>query len=844
MGQQTGLTVSEASVRLLADGANELPQEKRRTLLQIALTTMREPMFALLLGSGAIYLLLGSLEESLFLVCFAGMSVVITIIQESQSEKVLDALRELTSPRALVVRDGTRLRIPSRELVRGDVIVLSEGDRVPADAKLHAAEDLQADESLLTGEPVPVRKRVSQEGDFAPPHAGGDDVPFVYASTLIVRGSGVAEVTQTGPQSRVGQIGRALSGIETATPRLTLETRRVVRTVALLGLLCCAMAAILFGLFRGSWLEALLAGLALGMSMVPEEFPLVLAVFTAMGAWRLSQVRVLTRRASAIETLGAATVLCTDKTGTLTQNRMTIAEVRTPEGTIRPFEAEGIPDAVSRVISCGTLACAIDPFDPMEKAFHALHAQTVKPGSGPESRRGPARVYPLRRELLAVTQAWADGEGYAIAAKGAPEAILELCRLDAARVEGIRSDIDAMAAAGMRVLGVAEARHISAVLPDSPTGFEFRYLGLVGLEDPLRIGVPEAVRQCQSAGIRVVMITGDYPVTAQAIALQAGIPAGEVVTGSALDKLDEAAFAETARRVNIFARIAPTQKLRLVQTLKAHGEVVAMTGDGVNDAPALRAADIGVAMGGRGTDVAREASSIVLLDDDFTSIVRTIRVGRRIYDNLRKAMGYIIAVHIPIAGMVLLPLVTGLPLILAPIHIAFLEMIIDPVCSIVFEAEKEESKVMQRPPRAPASRLLSSSLIRWGLMQGFFALLVVAGVYYSGYRWGLAANDLRALTFIALVCGNLGLVLINRSFSAGSLSLLKGVPRIFYTISAGVSVLLAAAVVWPPAGEIFQFGAFHGAELLVVFASLVLLILVLEAVKSMWPNRYQDMLAR
>jgi len=844
MGQPPGLAAAEASARLLAEGANELPQQRRRTLLRIALTTMREPMFALLLGAGAIYLLLGSLEESLLLLCFAGMSVIITIVQENRSERVLDALRELTSPRALVVRGGMRLRIPSRELVRGDVIILSEGDRVPADARLYAAEDLQVDESLLTGEPVPVRKRAAVEADLPPAHAGGDDQPFVYSSTLIVRGSGAAEVTQTGLQSRVGQIGRALAGIETATPRLTLETRRVVRAVALLGLVCCAMAAILFGLFRGSWLEALLAGLALGMSMVPEEFPLVLAVFTAMGAWRLSQARVLTRRASAIETLGAATVLCTDKTGTLTQNRMTIAEVRTQEGSFRPHEAAGIPDGIARVIACGTLASATDPFDPMEKAFHALHAQTVKPGSGQESSRVPARAYPLSRELLVVTQAWADAEGYAIAAKGAPEAILELCRLDTTRVKDIRSDMDAMAAAGMRVLGVAEARHASAVLPDSPTGFVFRYLGLVGLEDPLREGVPEAVRQCESAGIRVVMITGDYPVTAQAIAQQAGIPAGEVVTGSALDKMDEAVFAETACRVNVFARIAPEQKLRLVQALKAHGEVVAMTGDGVNDAPALRAADIGVAMGGRGTDVAREASTIVLLDDDFASIVRTIRVGRRIYDNLRKAMGYIIAVHIPIAGMVLLPLVTGLPLILAPVHIAFLEMIIDPVCSVAFEAEKEERNIMQRPPRAPTSRLLSSSLIWWGLIQGFFALLVVAGVYFCGNGWGLAENELRALTFIALVCGNLGLVLVNRSFSARIPSLLKGVPRIFYAICAAVSGLLTAALLWSPARKIFQFGAFHSSDFLVVLASLAVLILVLEALKWVWSNRYQDMLAR
>jgi len=832
--QRRGLTAAEASQRLLTCGANELPRQGHRTLGQIAFATMREPMFALLIGSGVIYLLLGSLEEGLLLLCFAGLSVGIAVIQESRSEKVLDALRELTSPRALVVRDGGPQRIPSRELVPGDIVMLSEGDRIPADARLLTAEDLLADESLLTGEPVPVRKRAGQEADVSlPGQPGGEDVPYVYSSTLVVRGGGLAEVLETGVRSRVGQIGRALAGIETATPRLTLETRRVVRTLAFAGLACCAIAVALFGMFRGSWLDALLAGLALGMSMVPEEFPLVLTVFTAMGAWRLSKTRVLTRRAAAIETLGSATVLCTDKTGTLTENRMAIAEIRT-EGDIFPLDGSGhdVPDAAAKVVSCGALASATDPFDPMEKAFHAFQSRMGKPADP----GAPVRVYPLRRELLAVTHVRADMNGYAVAAKGAPEAILELCRMDAGRAEAIVRGIDAMAAAGMRVLGVAEARHGGPDLPESPAGFEFRYLGLVGLADPLREGVPEAVKECHAAGIRVIMITGDYPLTAHAIALQAGILSGEVVTGSELEKLDEARFAEVARGVNIFARIAPEQKLRLVQALKAGGDVVAMTGDGVNDAPALRAADIGVAMGGRGTDVAREASSIVLLDDDFTSIVRTIRGGRRIYDNLRKAMGYIIAVHIPIAGMALLPLLTGFPLILAPVHIAFLEMIIDPVCSTVFEAERDESNVMRRPPRAPNARLLSSSLICWSLIQGVVALLVVAGVYYGGYRLGLPEPDLRALTFIVLVCGNLGLVLVNRSFLPG-LSLLKGVPWMFYMISGLVMALLAAAMLWAPVRVIFQFGSFNGRDLVVPFVCLTLLVLVLEIVKAVRARR-------
>ena len=841
-----GLAASEARARLVTDGANELPQQKPRSWLRIAFTIIREPMFALLLGSGVIYLLLGSLEEALLLLFFAGSSVGIAIVQEGRSERVLDALRDLTSPRALVVRDGERLRIPSREVIRGDLIVLAEGDRVPADAVIRAAEDLQADESLLTGEAIPVRKRPAEDADQIPPGPGGEDLPYVFSSTLIVRGSGLAEVTATGVRSKVGQIGRTLAGIEATTPRLTLETRNVVRTVAILGILCSVIAVVLFGLFRGSWLQALLAGIALGMSMIPEEFPLVLTVFIVMGAWRLSRVRVLTRRAAAIETLGAATVLCTDKTGTLTENRMSIAEVRTENEAVRleGTKAGPLSPAASAVIAYGAFASASDPFDPMEKAFHGLHGRLASAGAGILKKGLPAKIYPLRRDLLAVTQAWPDADrgGYDIAVKGAPEAVVRLCRLDAARAQAVQRDIDEMAEAGMRVIAVAGGRHAAAALPDNAAEFQFEFFGLVGLADPIRGNVPAAMQECRNAGIRVIMITGDYPLTARAIALRAGLPEGQIVTGDALDEMSDASLGEIIGHVNIFARIAPEQKLRLVRALKAQGEIVAMTGDGVNDAPALRAADIGVAMGSRGTDVAREASSIVLLDDDFNSIVRTVKLGRRIYDNLRKAMGYILAVHIPIAGMALLPLLTGLPVIFSPIHIAFLEMIIDPVCSIVFEAERAEDNVMNRPPRPPRARLLSAGLIQWSVVQGCVAFGIVAAIYIAGFRLHMPDADLRALTFVALVCGNLSLVIVNRTFSAGGVKLFRGISKVFWMISGIVVAVLAVAILWPPASALFEFGAFHAHDLADVALSALAVLAILESVKFIWPARFQRIL--
>ncbi len=836
-----GLTPQQAADRLRTEGPNELPRPGLRSFGRIVVDVIREPMFGLLLAAGAIYLLLGDLAEALLLLAFASISVAIAIVQENRSERVLEALRDLTSPRALVIRAGQRLRIPGREVVPGDLVVLGEGDRVAADATVLSCDDLLVDESLLTGESAAVRKSASGAPDDAPPIElvpGGDDLPAVFAGTLVVRGQGVARVDATGARSRIGRIGQALGDIVGATPRLTQQTRGIVRVVAILGLACSALAIVLFGLLRGSWLDAFLAGIALGMSMLPEEFPLVLTVFMVMGAWRLSKARVLTRRASAIETLGAATVLCTDKTGTLTENRMTIVELRAAHERLRlDGDAAGNwSKATTRLLAAGTLASAPEPFDPMEQAFHRLHANNG--GAAPAGAQ-LARVYPLRPELLAVTQAWqAEGDsGWQVAAKGSPESIASLCRLDAERVAALHRQVDEMAASGLRVLGVAAACHDGARLPETPQEFVFDFLGLVGLEDPLRDSVPGAVRECREAGIRVVMITGDYPQTARAIAARAGIDADPVLTGAEIRAMDEATLRAAVRHTSVFARIMPEQKLQLVQALKAAGEVVAMTGDGVNDAPALKAADIGIAMGGRGTDVAREASSLVLLDDDFGSIVRTVRLGRRIYDNLRKAMTYILAIHVPIAGIALLPLLTGLPIVFGPVHIAFLEMVIDPVCSIVFEAESEEADVMRRPPRRPDGRILSASVIAWSLLQGLLAFVLVAAVYLGAARAGASDEEVRTVTFVALVLANIAQVLVNRSFGIDPMRLLTRPNPALLGVVAAASGLIAIALLWAPATRLFGFGAFHWHDLAIAAGAALVLALLLDLVKAAWGRR-------
>lgn len=833
----SGLTEHQAQERLRIEGFNDLPNADRRSFLRIIAGALSEPMFALLLGAGAVYLVLGDLTDALMLLIFAVVAVSIGVIQETRSERVLDALRDMTSPRALVIRDGVRKRIPGREVVRDDCIVLLEGDRVPADGVLLAAHNLLVDESLLTGESAPVRKTGSGyavEPTMARP--GGEDLPFVFSGTLVVRGDGLAVVRSTGPRSEIGKIGQALGRIVTEAPRLQQQTRRLVWNFAAIGITTSVLAIVLYGLLRGDWFDAILGGIALGMSMLPQEFPLVLSAFMVMGAWRLSKARILTRRATAIEMLGSATVLCTDKTGTLTENRMALAELRTATTTWKYRATTAVPEPLCVLVEAAVLASARDSIDPMEKAIAEQAAQQM---GGLERIYGGLSLvqrYGLRAELLAMTNVWRRGsEERAVAfAKGAPEAIASLCSLRSDALDWLHASINDMASDGMRVLGVARALQNDLNFPETQRDYAFEFLGLLGFVDPLRANVPDAVRECQAAGVRVVMVTGDYPATAKAIATHAGLKVVDVVPGADLARLDNASRMDRTRTANVFARILPEQKLQIVEALKANGDIVAMTGDGVNDATALKSAHIGIAMGSRGTDVAREASSIVLLDDDFGSIVRTIRLGRRIYDNLRKAIAYIVAVHVPIAGLALLPLLFGFPLILTPVHIAFLEMVIDPACSIVFEAEPDENDLMQRPPRNRDSSILSLRMAGWSLIQGLLALAAVAGVFARGIAQQLPEDELRALVFVSLVLINASLILVNRSFSDSILAALGRRNVSLWILLSGVAAILALTLTWQPAMALFRFGPLHLDDLALSAVAGITILVILEKIKPLW----------
>ncbi|HSK09047.1 MAG TPA: HAD-IC family P-type ATPase, partial [Vicinamibacterales bacterium] len=630
LATQTGLSDAEVAARLARDGYNELPSSKPRNVLAIALEVVREPMFLLLVVTGGLYLALGDLTEGLLLMAFVVVIMGITFYQERKTERALEALRDLSSPRALVIRSGERLRIPGREVVCDDLVMLVEGDRVPADAVVLEAVGLGVDESLLTGESVAVRKRAAA-GDPAPLRPGGDEAPCVYSGTLVVSGKGVARVSAVGQQTELGRIGRALESVQVEDTSIQRETRRLVRDLALLGLVLCVAVVVVYGLTRGDWMQALLAGLTLAMATLPEEFPVVLTIFLALGAWRLSRHSVLTRRVAAVETLGAATVLCVDKTGTLTLNQMDVRKLSASDGSslnVRPDSGE-LPEEFHEVVEFAILASHRDPFDPMEKAFRRLGDRFLAQTEHLHEDWTLVREYELSPELLAMSRVWRSREtdDYVIAAKGAPEAIADLCHLDETAFARLSDQVAALAGEGLRVLGVARSRFKPEPLPVAQHDFTFELLGLVGLEDPVRPTAVDAVKECRAAGIRVVMITGDYAGTAENIARQAGLDTARVATGADMETMTDADLQAYVRETSVFARVVPEQKLRLVQALKANGEVVAMTGDGVNDAPALKAADIGIAMGARGTDVAREAADIVLLDEDFSRIITAVRLG-------------------------------------------------------------------------------------------------------------------------------------------------------------------------------------------------------------------------
>jgi P-type Ca2+ transporter type 2C len=830
----TGLSQTEVQKKFITEGYNEIPSGMKNKFLFLILNILKEPMLLLLIVCGIIYFILGSIEDALMLVSFIAVVIGITIYQERKTEKALDALKNLSSPRALVIRDGTQVNIPGREVVTEDIIVLKEGNRVPADAIIFSCSNLLIDESMLTGESIPVRKQEIEEGSNpVEMRPGGDDLPYVYSGTMIIQGHGLAKVISTGGSTEMGKIGKALKSIKDEPTILQKETGRIIKNLLIIGGILCAVIVIVYGLTRVTivngvprpdWLNGFLAGLSLSMAMLPEEFSVVLLIFLTLGAWRISKRQVLARKMSAIETLGSASVLCVDKTGTLTMNKMSLKKIYT-EDEYLDFDMNNTADISEKfhnLLEYGILASQRDPFDPIESAIKSTGEKFLENSEHIHKSWKLVKEYPLSKKITALSHIWEspDQNHFVIAAKGAPESIIELCHMREREKESLLQIVTDLADEGYRVLGVAKASFDKAGLPDSQHEFDFEFIGFLGFTDPVRENVPETVRECYSAGIRVIMITGDYPGTAQNIAREIGLKnPGNYIIGSELDRMSPDELKEKIKTTNIFARVVPEQKLLIVNALKANGEIVAMTGDGVNDAPALKSAHIGIAMGSRGTDVARESAALVLLDDDFSSIVSAVRLGRRIYNNLKKAMSYIFSIHIPIALMSLVPVLFKLPLVLLPAHIAFLELIIDPACSTVFEAQPEGENIMKNKPRNIKEPMFNRPTMLISVVNGLslFAVMIVVYLVTLKIR-GFGEDVARTTAFTTLVFGNLALIVTNASRSKNMIRIFKDKNKALYVVLTIAIIFLGAALYIPALRNIFHFSVLGPTDLLICLA--------------------------
>ncbi len=798
-------------------GFNELPSSKPKTILTIALEVVKEPMFILLIACSVLYMIIGDYTEGFIMLSTILIIVYIAFYQHRKTERALEALKSMSSPQCLVIRDNERIKIPGRELLPGDLILLNEGDRIPADAYITDTQHLSVDESMLSGESQAISKSTLAENNA------------IFSGTLVTQGRAKAIVTNIGESTKFGQIGKSLSDISQQTTSLQKELKRLIKGFAIAGIIICVAVVILFYINRGDFIQSLLNGLAASMAILPEEFPVVFTVFIALGAWRLSSKHVLTRNPSAIETLGSATVLCTDKTGTITENKMQVSCITSNSNVYKQTDFTTSTEELIQLFTIALKASALNSTDAMEKAI-AEQAATY----GLSSEKA-VKSYPLHQNLMAMSMAYSDGDKYNIYCKGAPEAVFKLCQLNESD-QPIKL-LHQLTEQGYRVIAMACSTH-QGELPKHQVDFKFQFSGLIAFTDPIRKEVPAAIKECKKAGIRVIMITGDYPVTAKVIANTIGINTN-LLSGQDISKMSDEELKLAVTKIGICARVQPDQKLRIVKALQSNHEIVAMTGDGVNDAPALKAADIGVAMGNKGTDVAREASSLVLLDDNFASIVAAIRAGRKIYDNLQKALIYILAVHIPIIGLTLIPAFDSyFPILLLPLHIILMELIIDPMCSIAFETEQEEKNIMSRAPRPINQAIFGWKKMLYAVFQGMLLLTMTLFVYLQS---GDTIEYSRSVTLAALILGNLALILSNLSRSRYWFDILienNKTIMLLFTLALG---LLTAIVSIPQLQHIFKVSHPGYGYFIPAIVGALILLLSLELIK--WVrNRFFKMI--
>lgn len=817
----SGLTDAEITKSRFEHGANVLKAKAKRNIFQKVLHVLMEPMFLLLFGAASIYFLVGEVTDGVIMLCCVLFVSGIEFFQEQKTDKALEALNTLSAINIRVIRNGKTVVVGSEDLVVGDLVVLAEGDKIPADGVILETQGLGVNESALTGESAVVHKKLVDNSKER------FKLNMCYAGCDVTNGSAVIRLTAVGSQTEYGKIGSTLDSIEKVKTPLEKQIGYLIAICTIISLTFCIIVTVVnffynSGLALGDRIvESVLSGITMAMATIPEEIPVVLTVFLAMGAWKLAQQHALTRNMKAVETLGAVTVLCTDKTGTLTQNKMTVQEVFTDS-----------PDFAK----VAALACPKTPYDPMEIA---IQDYALQHGADASLYQAPlVREYLFNNEDKMMGQVWDLDDQRLLCVKGAYETVLPLCDLPKTQLAQIIEQAKAFSSLGYRVLALAEQTKVTrfhAELED----YRLDFVGLIALVDPPRVGVKNSVKLCQGAGVRIIMITGDNGETAEGVARQIGLRnCSEVITGTMLEKMSDQELKERVKTTNIFARVYPDHKMRIVKALQDNHEVVAMTGDGVNDAPALKKAEIGIAMGQRGTNVAKEAADLILMDDKFSTIVDAIANGRTIYSNIKKAISYILVVHIPIILISLFVPLAGLPLLLLPVHVVLLELIIDPTSSIVFQRLKAEANVMKRPPRPLGESLLNFPTIARCLLQG----AVIFGVVFLSYlyliRTGAAQNLASTFAFVTLIFSNVLVVYVLQSDELALKNFfLDFKDKVIVIINVVIVAVLLLLIYIPLFNRLIGAVPLGSLELLAAIGLAVLATFVFDLAKRPWRKK-------
>lgn len=824
----TGLTDAEVQAARAEHGLNQTSQRKRFPLLEILLDILKEPMLVLLISIAMIYLSLKQYGEAYFMLGALVIVSGISFYQDNRSRKALEALKKLMTPLSTVIRNGLPQQIPTEEIVPGDLVIAEEGMTINADGTIVHSHDFSVNESSLTGEAHTVYKFADSQDNQ------------VYSGTIVSSGLAVYQVDKIGSSTRVGQLGTSLTDIREEPTPLQAQINTFVRGMAMIGIFVFLLVMVAQYFSSHDMLASLLKGLTLAMSILPEEIPVAFTTFMALGSRRLMKEGIIVKKSRTVETLGSATTICTDKTGTITENKMELQAVYAFENDTLYADKEPYDQAVFEVIEAAMWASEPVPFDPMEKTIHRVYASSASV----DQRRAYKMLfeYPLGGIPPMMTHVYENESGHRIiSAKGAPEAILKVSGLSNAAKTKVNAIINQLAAEGYRMLGVALAAHVQDPLPALQQEFSFDFKGLVVFFDPPKHNISDVFAEFNNAGIEIKIITGDNPLTTLAIAREAGFDdVEESINGEELMQLDEQARIDRVRRTVLFTRMFPEVKLATINALKKAGEVVAMIGDGVNDAPALKASHIGIAMGKKGTEMAKSAADLILMDDDLSKLVTAIGTGRRIYDNLKKAIQYIISIHIPIILAVSLPLFLGwaYPDIFTPVHVIFLELVMGPTCSIVFENEPMEANTMQRPPRSMTDTFLNWKELGMSVLQGLTITAGVLFVYQLAVSKGAGEAMTRTMVFTTLVFANILLTLVNRSFYFSVLTTLRYKNRLLPGIILLTLILLGAMLFIPPVSEFFHLKRINGSDIMVCLVVAAISVFWFEGVK--WYRRRKD----